>query len=68
MIRNVRVNDAAEALQELIQFVQQGNEIVLMDAGKAVAKLIAFEEHKPTSENNDKSDEKWTTDDFNLGV
>jgi len=68
MIRNVRVNDAAEALHELIQFVQQGNEVVLMDAGKAVAKLTAIDEQKASTDDAAESEDKWTTDDFNLGV
>ncbi len=68
MIRNVRIEDAAEALQELIQFVQQGNEVILMDTGRAVAKLIAHEEEKPKSETDQNAEDKWTTDDFNLSV
>lgn len=68
MVRNVRVNDAAEALQELIQFVQQGNEVVLMDAGNAVAKLIAVDEQKPNLADDQTSEDKWTTDDFNFNV
>ena len=68
MVRNVRVSEAADALLELIQFVQQGNEVVLMDAGKPVAKLVAVEEEKPEQEGDQLSEEKWTTDDFNLTV
>jgi antitoxin (DNA-binding transcriptional repressor) of toxin-antitoxin stability system len=68
MVRNVRVSEAAEALQELIQFVQQGNEVVLMDAGKPVAKLTAFTEQPSGSDEGTGSEDKWTTDDFNFSV
>jgi len=68
MVRNVRVNDAADALQELIQFVQQGNEVVLMDSGKAVARLTAMEQEKPKPDGKLNPKDKWTTDDFNFNV
>ena len=68
MVRNVRVSEAAEALQELIQFVQQGNEVVLMDTGKPVAKLTAFKEQPSGSDEKPDSEDKWTTDDFNFSV
>jgi antitoxin (DNA-binding transcriptional repressor) of toxin-antitoxin stability system len=68
MVRNVKVNDAADALHELIQFVQKGNEVVLMDAGRAVARLTAVEQEKPKPDGSDDAQDKWTTDDFNFNV
>lgn len=68
MVRNVKVNDAADALQELIQFVQKGNEVILMDAGRAVARLTAMEEEKPKPDDTENTQDKWTTDDFNFNV
>lgn len=46
-MKQVKVSEAKTTLTELIVAVNEGEEVILMQEGRPVAKLVKFEEEKP---------------------
>jgi len=66
MIRNVKVDEAKNIFSELLEYVQKGNEVLFIDGNQPVAKLINIPAKKGSNLVDDKKDEKWTSDDFEI--
>lgn len=61
MKKKVQIDEVAGKFQELLAAALKGSDVIIMDKHRAVAKLVRID----SGENNKKED-KWTTDDFNI--
>jgi len=61
MNMKVQVEEAAAKFQEILQTVINGNDVLIMDKEKAVARIVPVVSDKPAEE-----DGKWTSDDFDI--
>ena len=57
----IQVDEAPAKFQEIIQQVLRGQEVILMDKQKSVARILPISSNQETQE-----DDKWTSDDFDI--
>jgi antitoxin (DNA-binding transcriptional repressor) of toxin-antitoxin stability system len=61
MKKKVQIEEVPGKFQELLATVLKGYDVIIMDKGRAVAKFVRIESGK-----DEKKEDKWTTDDFNI--
>ncbi len=61
MDMKVQVEEAPAKFQEIMQMVMEGNDVLIMDQHKAIARIVPVVPDQPSKE-----DDKWTTDDFDI--
>ena len=61
MDMKVQLEEAAAKFQEIMQMVMKGNDVLIMDKQKAVARIVPVVSDEPSKE-----EDKWTTDDFDI--
>lgn len=61
MNMKVQVEEAAAKFQEILQTVINGNDVLIMDKEKAVARMVPVVSDQPA-----KGDDIWTSDDFDI--
>jgi len=61
MNMKVQVEEAAAKFQEILQTVKNGNDVLIMDKEKPVARIVPVVSDQPAKE-----DGKWTSDDFDI--
>jgi antitoxin (DNA-binding transcriptional repressor) of toxin-antitoxin stability system len=61
MKKKVQIEEVQSKFLELLAAALKGSDVIIMDKHKAVAKLVRIE-----SGENEKKEDKWTTDDFDI--
>jgi len=63
MQMKIQIEEAGERFREMIELALKGTEVLIIDKQKAVVRLVRVE-----PEEQDKSEDKWTSDDFDIQV
>jgi antitoxin (DNA-binding transcriptional repressor) of toxin-antitoxin stability system len=61
MKKKVQIEEAQAKFLEMIEFVQKGSDVIIMDKHRAIAKLVRVD-----SEENESDKDKWTSKDFDI--
>ena len=64
MTKTVDVKEAKERLPELVSLAREGNEVIISEGDKPVARLIPFAETEQRRVADLNKGEIWTSDDF----
>ena len=66
MVKQIDIQNLNTQLQTLLKNVQSGEEYIVIQNKKAVAKIIGLTSEEKAELNSVNGEEKWTEDDFDI--